>query len=328
MAQKILVIRFSSIGDIVLTTPVVRCLKQQLPGCVVHYATKKQFGSLLAANPYIDQLHLFEEKKLPALIEALDKEKFDLIIDLHNNLRSWLIRSNLGIEYRAFNKLNIRKWLRVRWKIDRLPPVHIVDRYLDTVRHLGVKNDGRGLDHFIPTDQQVAPEQLPEAFRSGYIAFVIGAMHNTKKMPVERAVELCDRLQAPVILIGGPDDAVAGDAIAAGSKQQVFNACGKFSIHQSASLLAGAMRVYAHDTGMMHIAAALKKEVYSIWGSTIPEFGMYPYFGTADLQQQRNDGRILEVSGLPCRPCSKIGFTECPKGHFRCMHDLDLSGVR
>lgn len=328
MPQKILIIRFSSIGDIVLTTPVVRCLKRQLPDVEVHYATKKQYADLLGANPYIDKLHLFEEKKLPALVEALEAEKFDLIIDLHNNLRSFLIRSNLGIEFRAFNKLNIRKWLWVKWKIDRLPPVHIVDRYLATVAHLEVVNDGQGLDHFIPADQHVTADQLPDPFREGYIAFVIGAMHNTKKMPVAKAIDLCNRLQRPVVLIGGAEDAAAGAAIAEGSINAVYNACGKFSIHQSASLIAGSLRVYAHDTGMMHIAAALKKEVYSIWGSTIPEFGMYPYFGTANLSQQRFEGKILEVTGLPCRPCSKIGFTECPKGHFRCMHDIDLSGVQ
>ncbi len=329
MPLKILVIRFSSIGDIVLTTPVLRCLKTQLPDTQIHYATKKQFAGLLSANPYIDRIHPFTEKQLPALIDALDAEKFDLIIDLHNNFRSFLIRSNLGIAYKAFDKLNFQKWLLVHLGINRLPKKHIVDRYLDTVRHLGVVNDGRGLDHFIPADQHITPQQLPAPFSGGFTAFVIGAMHNTKKMPVEKAIALCNAIQQPVVLIGGPDDHARGELIVAGASKPVWNSCGQYSIHQSASLLQMATRVYAHDTGMMHIAAALKKDVVSIWGNTIPAFGMYPYFGDAGtLEQQYTLDKILEVNGLRCRPCSKIGYDACPKGHFRCMHDIDLSGVR
>lgn len=329
MPQKILIIRFSSIGDIVLTTPVMRCLKQQLPGCIIHYATKKQFASLLAANPHIDQIHTFEEKKLPTLIEALDKEKFDLIIDLHNNARSWLIRSNLGIEYRAFNKLNIRKSLLTSLKINLLPDVHIVDRYLQTIEHLGVVNDGKGLDHFIPEKDIVALESLPSSVHNGFIAFVIGATYATKRMPIEKAIEATNRMQLPVILIGGPEDAQAGDTIAQASSNTVLNACGKYNLQQSASIIQQSVRVYAHDTGMMHIAAALQKEVISIWGNTVPAFGMYPYYGThPSLAEQRAQHRILEVEGLSCRPCHKLGHNSCPKGHFRCMNDLDLTGIR
>lgn len=328
MPKKILVIRFSSIGDIVLTTPVVRCLKTQIPGAEVHYATKKQFSGLFSANPYIDKIHSFEEKKLPTLIDALEAERFDYIVDLHNNFRSMLIRSNLGLPYRAFNKLNIPKWLMVKLKINRLPDVHIVDRYLDAAAELGVHNDGKGLDHFIPDDQHIGLASLPEGFQSGYVAFVIGAMHATKKLPIEKAIELTQHIQLPVVLIGGPDDVEAGNAIVAGSTSKIYNGCGKYSIHQSASLIQQAQKVYTHDTGMMHIAAALKKDIVSIWGNTIPAFGMYPYFGEeTSLQAQYTAGKILEVSGLSCRPCSKIGYTACPKGHFRCMQDLDFSRV-
>lgn len=327
--KKLLIIRLSSIGDIVLTTPVLRCLKTQLSDVEIHFAVKKQYASLLRANPYVDKIHALEEKKLPALLDALDAEKFDLIIDLHNNLRSFLIRSNLNREYRAFKKLRFAKWLMVRFKINRLPDLHIVDRYLATVRELGVINDGKGLDHFIPEDDIIDLKTLPEIFQKGYIAFVIGAAHNTKKMPVNMAMEACNKMQLPVLLIGGPEDTAAGEIIAKGSSNTVMNTCGKYNLNQSASLLNQAMHVYSHDTGMMHIAAALKKDVYSIWGNTIPAFGMYPYFGhDRNLEAQRRDGKILEVLNLPCRPCSHIGYNKCPKGHFKCMQDLDLSGIR
>ena len=328
MPSKILIIRFSSIGDIVLTTPVIRCLKKQYPEAAIHYATKKQYVSLLEANPYLTKIHAFEDKQLPDLMDRLDAEKFDLIIDLHNNLRSFLIKTNLGIEHRSFNKLNWQKWLMVNFKINRLPQVHIVDRYLATLRDYKVINDGLGLDFYIPDHAHVEISQLPQNFHSGYITYVIGAMHNTKKLPLNKAIELCNRIKLPIVLIGGKEDAAFGDAIIADSQATIYNACGKYSLNQSASIIQQAQQVIAHDTGMMHIAAALKKQVISIWGNTIPEFGMYPYFGdTHSLKQQRDAGLLFEVTKLSCRPCSKIGHAQCPKQHFNCMHQQDFSQI-
>lgn len=327
MPTKILIIRFSSIGDIVLTTPVPRCIKKRYPNAEIHYATKVQYTGLLEANPYIDKIHTLEDKKLPNLIQRLDDEKFDLIIDLHNNLRSFLIRTNLGIENRIFNKLNFQKWLMVNFKINRLPQQHIVDRYLATLKDFEVVNDEAGLDYFIPEKDEVDIAVLPEQFKAGFIAFVIGAMHNTKKLPINKAIELCSKIKLPIVLIGGKDDYETGEAIIAGTDKVLFNACGKFNLNQSASLIRQSVKVVAHDTGMMHIAAALKKEIFSVWGNTIPEFGMYPYYGSKlTLDAQRLTNHVLEVNGLICRPCSKIGFDTCPKGHFKCMQQLDLSG--
>jgi ADP-heptose:LPS heptosyltransferase len=329
MPKKILVIRFSSIGDIVLTTPVIRCLKQQLPGAEIHFATKKQYVSVLEANPYISKIHVFEDKKLPTHVQQLSDEKFDLLIDLHNNLRSFLIRSNLNIENRRFNKINFQKWLMVNFKINILPEKHIVDRYLECVKDHGVINDGKGLDHFIPQKDLVDITSLPPQFKNGYYAFVIGAMHFTKKLPLEKAIALCAELSKPIVLIGGKEDIEKGEKIAASNPNKIFNACGKFNINQSASIIEQSLLVIAHDTGMMHIAAALKKDIISIWGNTIPEFGMYPYFGNNnDLKSQRNYHKIMEVTSLSCRPCSKIGFDACPKGHFNCMYQIDLSTLK
>ena len=326
MPGKILIIRFSSIGDIVLTTPVIRCLKTTFPKSDIHFATKKQYVSLLEANPYLSKIHAFEDKQLPDLMDRLDAEKFDLIIDLHNNLRSFLIKTNLGTEHRSFDKLNFQKWLKVNLKMDYLPKKHIVDRYLDTLKDYGVSNDDKGLDYFIPATAQVTINTLPEPLHAGYTAFVIGAQHATKKLPVQKAIELCNQIVGPVILIGGKEDAEAGAQIESGSNKFIYNACGKYNLNQSASLLQQAKRVFAHDTGMMHIAAALKKDVFSIWGNTIPEFGMYPYFGSQlNLEQQKAKNRVLEVANLSCRPCSKIGHNVCPKGHFNCMQQQDFT---
>ena len=315
MKTKFLIIRFSSIGDIVLTTPVIRCLKQQVEGSTVHFVTKKQFMPLLQANPHIDKIHCLDES-LTALVRELKKEKFDYIIDLHHNLRSWLVKSGLRSFDFSFRKLNIEKWLMVNFKIDRLPRIHIVDRYMQTLALFDVVNDGKGLDYFIPEKDTVDVSILPAAFRQGYIALVAGARHYTKQLPMKKLVALCDLISKPIILLGGKEDIVMGDAVAGHTKGIVYNACGKFSINQSASLVRQARLVISHDTGLMHIAAAFKKKIISLWGNTIPEFGMFPYFPD-------ENSRIIQVEGLACRPCSKIGYADCPKGHFRCMNELD-----
>lgn len=310
---KFLILRFSSIGDIVLTTPVVRCLKQQLPGAEVHFCTKGSFRGLVENNPHIDRSYFLDDS-LNDLIRQLRAEKYDYIIDLHHNLRTAIIKLRLGVRSYSFNKLNSQKWLLTRWKINAMPPIHIVDRYMETLRSLGIINDERGLDYFIPYRDEVELEWLPATHRPGYVAFAIGGQHYTKKLPLPRMIELCLRIDYPIVLLGGKEDAVTAEAIeqALGSRL-IYNACGKYNLNQSASLLQQSRVVFSHDTGLMHIAAALKKKVYSIWGNTTPLFGMYPY---------KTPYVVLENNGLSCRPCSKIGYDRCPLGHFKCMNDL------
>lgn len=328
--KKILILRFSSIGDIVLTTPVIRNLKKQLPDTEIHYCTKKAYQNILIENPYIDKLHLLEDD-MGKLISALKAEHFDFFVDLHNNLRTWRIKSALGVKGAKFDKLNIKKWLFVNLKIDKMPNVHIVDRYMETVRELGIANDDQGLDYFIPHKDEVENDWLPEAFRKEYIAVVIGAKFNTKKLPTERLIELCDRINKPILLLGGPEDQKTGEEIESffvrpagnevteeklqdlNKKAIVFNACGKFNLNQSASLIQNAKAVFTHDTGLMHIAAAFRRPIFSIWGNTVPKFGMYPY---------QTKFTVFENNNLKCRPCSKIGFDQCPKGHFKCMKEV------
>lgn len=260
-------------------------------------------------------------------MDDLAKEKFDLIIDLHNNLRTFLIKNNLNIASSSFRKINFQKWLMVKFKINRLPDKHIVDRYLETASELGIVNDGLGSDFFIHENDQVQINSLPQVFQHGYIAVVIGALHFTKKLPNEKIIELCRQINRPVILIGGKEDFENGEFISA-SGENILNACGKYSIGQSASLLQQSIKVFTHDTGMMHIAAAFKKDIISVWGNTIPEFGMYPYYGNQrNLEQQRIENKILEMKGLYCRPCSKIGFEKCPQGHFKCMMEIRFDSV-
>lgn len=304
---KFLILRFSSIGDIVLTTPVIRCIKTQYPDAEVHFATKKQFKVLVENNPYIDKYHLLE-KSLNPFIKTLQSEDYDYVIDLHNNLRTSIIKLRLGKKSFSFDKLNFKKWLLVNLKINQMPDVHIVDRYLETVKSLGIKNDLKGLDYFIPDKDKV---QINES----YVAFAIGGQHFTKKLPTSRIIEVCQKIDGKIMLLGGKEDSPVADEIEKALGDKIINACGKYNLNQSASLIQQAEYIITHDTGLMHIASALKKKIISIWGNTVPEFGMYPYL---------TEFKIIENKELSCRPCSKIGYSKCPKGHFKCMNELNL----
>jgi len=315
---KILILRFSSIGDIVLTTPVVRCLKLQLPDVEIHYATKHQYTAILLANPYISKVHCLANS-FSDLVNELNAEQFDYIIDLHHNQRTFLLKLRLGVKSFSFNKLNWQKWLLVQFKLNRLPNVSIVDRYLQTLHQLAVKNDNEGLDFFVTEGDVVDLSALPDAFQRGFVAWVIGAKQHTKRFPVNKIINTINLIpNLPIVLFGGPEDKQDGEEIVAALPNSlVYNSCGKYTLAQSASLLQQATLVVTNDTGLMHIAAALKKPIISIWGNTVPEFGMSPYYGRHKIQSH-----IIEQEGLSCRPCSKIGHKKCPEGHFNCMKSL------
>lgn len=320
--KKILLIRFSSIGDLVLTTPVIRALKQQIKGVELHFLTKKQFGTVLEHNPYLSKIHLLDDN-LTALIEELKKEKFDLIIDLHKNLRTNIVKRKLGFKSISFDKLNFKKWLIVKWKINRLPNKHIVDRYFDALKPLNIKNDFLGLDYFEGQENKAIIQTLPEAFQSKYVAFALAGTYFTKKIPFEKWEEMAKLSPLPILLVGGPSEKELGEQLAKiDFKAPVLNTCGDYKLNQSAALIKGAEMVISGDTGLMHIAAAYKKKIVSLWGNTIPDFGMYPY-----IPQQKEKVIILENKDLKCRPCSKLGYNQCPKKHFDCMMSLDVSNV-
>ena len=321
--MKILIIRFSSIGDIVLTSPVVRCLKQQRPDAEIHFLTKEVYRPLLSANPYISRIILLN-KKLSDLKNELRAERYDHIIDLHKNLRTRSLQWMLFRSFHTFPKLNVRKWLRVRLKLDVLPRVHIVDRYLKAVAFLGIQNDGKGLDHFIP-EGAVSEEVIAKyGGLGGFTVVVIGAKQFTKRIPAEKVVELIGKTTRTIILVGGPEDRRrAEEIIGPSSTDRVLNACGELSLNESAWLIQRADAVVTGDTGMMHIAAALKKEVISLWGNTLPEFGMFPYLP----EGMEKSSHILQREGLKCRPCTKLGYKACPRKHFKCMMEIPVDDI-
>lgn len=295
----------------------VRCLKEQVEHAEVHFLTKAKHEDLIKANPYIDKVHLLQSN-LSEVAQQLQKENFDYIIDLHRNLRSRYIKKNLKGKAFTLNKLNIKKWLLVTFKINFMPKIHIVDRMMDAIAPLGVKNDMKGLDYFIPEDELFDFGQLPANFKNGYVATVLSATYFTKRLPAEKHLEIISKTDVPFILLGGKSELHLAKEIEKHSSGNIINLCNKLSINQSALIVKHARLVIANDTGLMHMAAAFKKKVLSVWGSTTPDLGMTPYLPGDGSKRQK-------VEGINCQPCSKIGRHQCPKKHFRCMLDQDTT---
>ncbi len=278
---------------------------------------------MVAGNPYINKIHILAES-FELMMHDLKTEEYDYIIDLHHNLRTLRIKKFLkNVRSFSYKKLNIEKFLLTNFKINTLPKKHIVDRNLETVKSFGVENDGLGLDYFIPEMDKVNNSDIPHSHLHGFIAVVIGAALATKKLPIHKLTALCSSINHPLILLGGKEDYEVAEVIAATDTVKIYNACGKFNLNESADLVRRSKLVITHDTGLMHIAAALQKPIISVWGNTVPAFGMYPYYG----KYSKLHFDTIEINKLWCRPCSKIGYKKCPKGHFKCMEKIAVNDI-
>ena len=307
--EKILIIRLSSIGDIVLTTPIVRTLKTHKPKAKIHFLTKQKYSDLLKYNPNIDKLILFDGN-LKETIEQLKAENYDLILDLHNNLRSLIIKFSLRVPAYTFPKENFKKILITKFR-SRKPVSHVVLRYAEVLKPLGIPLDNRGLDFFIPADIDEKIKQSLEFPK--YNAIVLGGTYKTKKWLPEYYVELINKIGLPVVLLGGATEVPEAEIISKSLQVPYKNVVNTASILESAAYLKYSNVVITHDTGLMHIASAFRKPLLTIWGNTSPLFGMYPY---------KTKFVVAENRELSCHPCSKLGYDACPKKHFKCIKEL------
>ena len=315
---RILITRFSSIGDIVLTTPIIRAVSARFPGASIHFATKAAYKELLSNNPFIARLHLLDDdwQSFAASFEGLH---FDYFIDLHKNLRTQRLRSVIASDrYVSFDKKNFDKWLLVNFKINRLKGDGLLTRYFRSLLTIDVTYDNRGLDFHLGdlNGYTEVDDQLPG---HEFDALVLGGKHSTKKAPVEKLIPVLRNKKRTTVLLGG--DSEFAEAKQLEVVDDVVNFTGKLSLTESAYVLSKAQKVATNDTGLMHIAAAFDKDLAVLWGSTVREFGFSP----VKSMDSTSDTIHFENEGLNCRPCSKLGHSKCPKGHFNCMMDLDYS---
>ncbi|MCB0762032.1 MAG: glycosyltransferase family 9 protein [Flavobacteriales bacterium] len=315
-ATRILIIRFSSIGDIVLTTPVIRRLYEQLDGeVVIHYLTKKAYAPLVESHPYVEKVYTIE-KATAEVMSDLKAEGYDYIVDLHRNIRSAMVKRELKVLAFTLDKLNFQKWLLVNFGINRMPDKHIVDRYLDTIKAFGTEDDGKGLELFLPEGvaHKVDTSQILPA--GDFCALAVGGAHEGKRMTRAQLLEITRSAPIPVVLLGGKEDMAVAKWLTDQCPTNVTDTCGTLSIMESAAVIQKATLVVAGDTGLMHIAAAFAKCVISVWGCTTPSLGMYPY-------RPHPASSILEPEGLTKRPCSKLGNScKYGKGEERCISHI------
>lgn len=309
-----LLTRFSAIGDVVITTPVVRALRKKYPDAEIHYITKGAFAPVIQHHP--DLTRTWTVKNHPS--ECLDELKsygFTHLVDLHKNRRSVWLYKRLGIPVYKFPKVNIQKWLVVQTKIrSLLPAKHLVHRYFEGYAALGITYDEAGMDLPFPPRQPDLPASLPA---ESFVVLMTGASYATKALPVELSQSIIAQSPLPVVLVGGPREKEACEKLAENSAGKAISFAGQLDLLTSAAVIQKSQAVIAGDTGMMHFAAALKKPLISIWGSTIPEIGMYPLFPT-HLQHLS----ILLDAHISCQPCTKLGFESCPKIHYACMRSI------
>ncbi len=290
-------------GDIVLTTPVIRALNQQLKA-KIDFLTKPQYVSLLEGNTYINRIFSLNDK-----VDFLQKNKYDYVVDLQNNLRSWKIRNKIQTKSFVFNKKSLRRYLLIYFGIDLLKN-HVVDRYFATVASLNVVNDNQGLDF------NVSSSIKPEFNTSqSYIAWCIGGTHNPKKLSAKQITQVVSKLKIPVVLLGGNNDLdIAEEIINNVECKSVYNFCGKLSVQESSYLIKKSKMLLTNDTGMMHIASALKMPIISFWGCTKPSLGFTPYM--------TDPSSIKIISKRSAKPCSKHG-RHCKYGKNGCIKEID-----
>lgn len=307
--KKILVIRLSSLGDILLTTPLIRILKRKFRNIRLDFVTKTQYKDSLKLNPHISELFLYEKDDSSAIIKKLQENGYDAVIDLQNNLRSAQIRRAIKAEHFIFNKRTTDKFLLVNFKINRLKNApQIPDRYIETVP--GIQPDGEGLELY--TENEISP--LLKG-RDKLIGFAPGSRHFTKMWPKEYYKKLGSLIADKgytIVLFGGSDDIPVCEEISREIRGAV-NLSGRDDLLQTAADMKQCEVIVCNDSGMMHTASAVKVCVLAFFGSTVKEFGFTPY---------KNRNLILENNSLTCRPCSHIGRERCPKGHFRCMLEI------
>lgn len=324
MLSKILVIQFSSISAIVLSSPVLRCIKKQLPETELHFLTSQSFLKDNLVTPYVSRF-FYLDKNLQSINNALANEAYDYVIDLDKSLRSFKIKKKLQIKSYSLRALTVEKFLLTRFNINIMPGIHYTQRCINTLAGLDVKDDGLGLDYFIPAEDIVLESDLPHSHLFGFIVLVIGASKYTQKLPVHKLKELCKKIEYPIILVGGLEDKMEGEQIAAVDNIKVYNACGKFNLNECADIIRQSKLVIAPDSALQYISCAFNKPLLAIWGATSPALDVGPYYGKIFMEMQQEPVYENIYFNPGCQPCSIDGTNTCPMEYFHCMEKLDIN---
>lgn len=306
--NTVLIIRLSSFGDVLLTTPLIRALKENHKDVRIDFIVREQYYDLLKLNPAVNQIYVYEtnKQKIKELRSSLIRNRYNFVIDLQNNLRSRLLLRNIASSIVRFKKHSIKKFLLVKFKINLLKNLTpIAERYIQTVP--GLKPDNNGLEFHTDKYQSGLLSE-----RTNIIGLCPGSRHFTKMWGKENFILLGSILTKNgfnVVLFGGKDDINICAEIST-MIQGAINLCNGNDALQTAADMKSCRAIVCNDSGLMHLASANKIPIIAIFGSTVRGFGFVPY---------KTKYIILENNSLSCRPCSHIGKDHCPKQHFKCM---------
>ncbi len=318
---NVLLVRFSSIGDILLTTPLLRAIRHSHPGARVTVLTKRAYLPLLSHNPHVSRVMGLEPgRSLPSLAAELRSGEYSHLLDLHDNLRTRILRVLVPGPWRSYPKHRLARSLLIHAKRNRYRDHRPVpERYFSAARDLQVTPDGAPPEFFLGSEAggEVAAwlDLVGLSTERGIVAVAPGAAHATKLWPLEYWQALVDRIVSDglgVAIVGGPGDAPLAAKLTETNQGRVASAAGAFGLQATGALLQSARAVVSGDTGVMHMATGVGTPVVALFGPTVQPFGFFPYTTRA---------RVLEVP-LPCRPCSAMGGPRCPLGHHRCMIEI------
>lgn len=314
--MKFLIIRFSSIGDIVLATPLVRCLRKKFPSAEIDFAVKEQNAGVLSGNPHISNI-IPCKNSIFDIIAKLRAQKYDYVLDIHGNFRSFIVSLFLGGKILKSRRYLLERFMLTEFGINLFgQAAPVAGRYLGAASRLGVEADGLGTEFYI--DKNIKNQRgVPPGIYAGLCPV---SVWNTKRWPAENFIELGKKIAAKsgcgILIFGGPRDAEYCEGIKKSIGGPAFNLCCA-SIQETAFYLTMCRVLVTSDTGVMHVADALKIPVIALFGPTVKEFGFYP---------QGAASKVISVD-LSCRPCSTKGSRKCPVGNFRCMKGISAEEV-
>ena len=322
---RILVVRFSSIGDVVLTTPLLRALKARHPDAEITYVTKTEMAPLVADHPAVSRVIALEPGgSLPGLAGRLRRLHFTHRMDLHGTLRAGLLRFLVPGTWSGFDHHRRERRILIATKQDTYTDHRpVAERYFEAAASLDVTPDGKPAELFVSTEaQQTVATWLTEAGMDGKRLAILapGAAHFTKRWPAEEWVALARRLTADrfaVALVGGDADRPLCEVIASQTGVRAAVAAGRFGLQDTGALLRRAQVAVSGDTGVMHMATASGTPVVALMGPTVHQFGFFPY-------QARS---IVLERPLDCRPCTAHGGPVCPLGHHHCLRQIEAGTV-
>jgi lipopolysaccharide heptosyltransferase II len=319
-APNILAVRFSSIGDVLLTTPLLRAIRQRHPQAAITVLTKPAHAPLLSHNPHVTRVLSVESKgSLRHLAGELRAARYSDLLDLHDSLRSRMLRLLVPGNWTSYPKHRVARALLIHAKKRYRSWRPVAERYFAAAQHLDVKPDGRPPEFFLGAEARQEIDQwlgvTGLAKDRSMIAVAPGAAHATKRWPVQHWQALIDRIieqGQDVVIVGGAADQEVATALTVKGPGRVVSAAGRFGLQGTGALIQRSTALVSGDTGVMHMATGVGTPVVALFGPTVKEFGFFPY---------TPGSRVIELD-LSCRPCSSKGGPRCPLGHHRCLVDI------